>query len=66
MQLEDNSFSCSTLVEPHITALPDGITIDNSVITSSTEGEHAQILLTNSTGYTQQLEAGSGLVMTLK
>ena len=54
VQLEGNSFSG---IEPGDVTLPDGITVADSVI-SSTEGGRAQVLLTNSMGFTQQLEAG--------
>ena len=57
VQLEANSFSGPTLTEPGDVTLPDGITVADSAI-SSTEGGHAQVLLTNSMGFTQQLEAG--------
>ena len=57
VQLEGNSFGGPILIEPGDVTLPDGITVADSVI-SSTEGGHAQVLLTNSMGFTQQLEAG--------
>ena len=57
VQLEGNSFSGPILIEPGDVTLPDGIAVADSVI-SSTEGGHAQVLLTNSMGFTQQLEAG--------
>ena len=56
VQLEDNSFSGPIIIEPDDVALPNRMIIADSLI-ASTERRHAQVLLMNSTGYTQQLEA---------